>query len=190
MLHIAENGIQSTSTRNAFLSFSLSMVLIATSFPFHMALKTTPNVPLPTAWRKTTQPQHFTPLLTLVLLCACTFFYSLSSTVHFFTLLKYYSLMATHLNWQKDPNNSNCKTVLQIGNTQYTEEFFYTLQCLLDKILSTFLQAVPEVVRVLPVSCLYETAFARTGETIYPTFSIATVVNLIQRDGTTTDEMT
>lgn len=29
------------------------MVLIATSFPFHMALKTTPNVPLPTAWRKT-----------------------------------------------------------------------------------------------------------------------------------------
>lgn len=26
------------------------MVLMATSFPFHSALNTTPNVPLPTAW--------------------------------------------------------------------------------------------------------------------------------------------
>lgn len=44
-----KKDIHSTSTRKAFRSLSLSMVLIATSFPFHTALKTTPKVPLPTA---------------------------------------------------------------------------------------------------------------------------------------------
>lgn len=37
-----------TSTIKAFLSDSLSMVLIATSLPFHLALQTTPKAPLPT----------------------------------------------------------------------------------------------------------------------------------------------
>lgn len=57
MLHRAgqQRIYDCTSTRKALRSFSLSMVLIATSFPFHTALKTTPNVPLPTACTKTTQ---------------------------------------------------------------------------------------------------------------------------------------
>lgn len=53
MLSRTKKDVDCTSTRKAFRSFSLSMVLIATSFPFHTALKTTPNVPLPTACRKT-----------------------------------------------------------------------------------------------------------------------------------------
>lgn len=42
-----------TSTIKAFLSDSLSMVLIATSLPFHLALQTTPKAPLPTTWKWT-----------------------------------------------------------------------------------------------------------------------------------------
>jgi len=35
----------------AFLSDSLSIVLMATSLPFHLALHTTPNAPLPTTYK-------------------------------------------------------------------------------------------------------------------------------------------
>lgn len=50
------------------------MVLIATSFPFHMALKTTPNVPLPTAWRKTKRHHNVINCILLLLLYqSCTF---------------------------------------------------------------------------------------------------------------------
>lgn len=39
---------QLTSTIKAFLSDSLSICLIATSFALHLALQTTPKAPLPT----------------------------------------------------------------------------------------------------------------------------------------------
>lgn len=40
--------LQLTSTMKAFLSDSLSICLIATSFALHLALQTTPKAPLPT----------------------------------------------------------------------------------------------------------------------------------------------
>lgn len=48
VLRKTKDHYNNTSTIKAFLSDSLSMVLIATSLPFHLALQTTPKAPLPT----------------------------------------------------------------------------------------------------------------------------------------------
>lgn len=56
-----------TSTMNAFLSDSLSIVLIATSLPFHLALQTTPKAPLPTTWKRRGR-QHKQSVLDALLL--------------------------------------------------------------------------------------------------------------------------
>lgn len=50
--YTTEMTLQLTSTIKAFLSDSLSICLIATSFALHLALHTTPKAPLPTTFKK------------------------------------------------------------------------------------------------------------------------------------------
>ena len=59
--YTTEMTFQLTSTIKAFLSDSLSICLMATSFALHLALHTTPKAPLPTTWVKSKQRKKKTP---------------------------------------------------------------------------------------------------------------------------------